>query len=347
MKIKTLIAKLASLKLTTFCLFFLGVLTFWGTIYQVNNGLYLAQEKFFNSYFVQAGVLFFPSAKLIMWILFLNLVSAFVVRFKVTPNKIGLLVLHGGLITLLISGFVTGFSKEYFLTVKEGEISNLLEDYYKWNLVISSSDGSCPKVTHDLLSLKNQSQIQFECLEKPLKISKVFKNAQLFDTPFAGLILKQMPLEKDYEKNIPGLILELEGQEILLEGSSQQFQSLPASNLNLALVRKSETLPFSIELVDISRELHPGTEIAKSYSSKIKVKSDITRDFEISMNKPFRSGLYTVYQASYGINEDGEEFSVFAVVRNLNYYLPYIGSLLASLGLWINFVGAFFRRRIK
>ena len=354
MNLKTIRAKiakhnvlgfLASLKLTTFCLFFLGVLTFWGTIYQVNNGLYLAQERFFNSSFIPVGFLYLPSAKLIMCVLFVNLVSALVMRFNFTPKNLGLLVLHFGLIILLISGFVTGFSKEYFLTVKEGEISNLAEDYYKWNLIISSSNS---KKIIPLSKLKNQSEIQLDSPQKIIRINKVFKNAQLFDTPFAGRILKEMPLEKDYEKNIPGLIMQFDNQEITLEGLNQQIETLPEDNsVSFLLSRKSENLPFSLELVDVSRELHPGTEIAKSYSSKVKLRSDIVRDFEISMNKPLRTGLYTVYQASYGINEDGEEFSVFAVVRNLNYYLPYIGSLLASLGLWINFIGMFLKRRIK
>lgn len=330
----------ASLQLTTVCLFLLGVLTLWGTIDQVNNGLYLAQQKFFNSFFIPVGPVFLPSAKSIMWILSVNLIFAFLFRFNYCRKNLGLIVLHSGLLVLLISGFVTSFSQEYFLNIKEGEINNLLEDYYDWELVIADGKSPDNKTIISLDNLRDNTSLYQSASGLDIKLNKYFKNAQLFDTPFAGLILKEMPLEKDYEKNIPGLILSIKNKEIKLEGLSQKSATYQDQGFDLTLLlrRQSNRLPFSLELIDVSRELHPGTEIAKSYSSKVRLHDHLKRELEISMNKPLRSGLYTIYQASYGINEDGEEFSVFAVVRNLNYFLPYVGSLLAALGLWIHFI---------
>ena len=41
---------LSSSRITVVCLFLLFILTFWGTIAQVQQGLYAAQDRFFNSY---------------------------------------------------------------------------------------------------------------------------------------------------------------------------------------------------------------------------------------------------------------------------------------------------------
>ena len=51
---------LSSPRITVVCLFLLFILTFWGTIAQVQQGLYLAQERyFFNSFFFSAGYRFY------------------------------------------------------------------------------------------------------------------------------------------------------------------------------------------------------------------------------------------------------------------------------------------------
>ena len=45
----------ASIRLTVYCLLWLSVLTFWGTVYQKFHGLYMAQEVFFGSWFDVEG----------------------------------------------------------------------------------------------------------------------------------------------------------------------------------------------------------------------------------------------------------------------------------------------------
>ena len=55
---------LSSVRITVVCIFLLFVLTFWGTVAQVQQGLYIAQERFFNSFFFLAGGFFpFPGCR--------------------------------------------------------------------------------------------------------------------------------------------------------------------------------------------------------------------------------------------------------------------------------------------
>jgi hypothetical protein len=46
---KKIIQLFSSVKIAVVCLLLLFVLTFWGTVAQVQQGLYVAQERFFHS----------------------------------------------------------------------------------------------------------------------------------------------------------------------------------------------------------------------------------------------------------------------------------------------------------
>ena len=117
-------------------------------------------------------------------------------------------------------------------------------------------------------------------------------------------------------------------------------------NYQLSLERLSSELPVIIRLDDVKRDLHPNTQVAKAYASTISVLEEGSNKFrkvEISMNKPFRYKDYTFYQASYGIDTDGVEFSSLAVVKNAGRLVPYIASFLTVLGLAIHFIMHFLK----
>jgi hypothetical protein len=326
----TVISWLSSPKIAVICFVALGILIVAGTIYQSEYGLYQAQEKFFNSWISFIGPIPVPSAKSIMWLLFINLSFALIFRFNYSWKNLGLIISHLGIIFLLVSGFLTdSFSQESFLKLQEGESSNISEDYYQWQIKVrSNTDNSIKTFNLDKLEPGDN-------LTENIRIEKIYKNAKLFETPFAGTILKELETSKEYEANIPALILE-GNIEKYLEAETRNF--IQNDEYSIILQRKKYQLPFSIKLIDVSRDLHPGTEIAKSYKSHISVTdSGLTRELNISMNKPFRTGAYTAFQAGYGIDQDSNEFTVLAIVENSSYSLAYWATLIASLGLFINF----------
>ncbi|MDO8580379.1 MAG: hypothetical protein Q7S13_02755, partial [Candidatus Omnitrophota bacterium] len=113
----------ASIKLTVGCLFLLYILTFWGTIAQIQNGLYQTQHQFFYSFFFLVfGFIPFPGAQLVMWVLFVNLICVALTRFiYYSWRQIGILMIHSGLLLFLISGYVTlRGSQESVLNLQEG-----------------------------------------------------------------------------------------------------------------------------------------------------------------------------------------------------------------------------------
>src|SRR5271169_6617237 len=104
-----MIKLLSSSRITVICLFLLFILTFWGTIAQVQQGLYAAQDRFFNSFFFMAvGTIPFPGAQLVLWVLFINLICSCIINFKkyLQWSHAGLITVHLGLLLYFIAAFM-------------------------------------------------------------------------------------------------------------------------------------------------------------------------------------------------------------------------------------------------
>ena len=102
---------LASFGLAGGLLFSLLLLTLMGTLAQVEDGLWLAQKKFFESVVLWreiGGVELpvFPGGLICMGLLALNLFLGGLLRIRWTKRTAGVLVAHVGIITLLLAGLV-------------------------------------------------------------------------------------------------------------------------------------------------------------------------------------------------------------------------------------------------
>ena len=103
-----------SLRLTVVCLGLAVLLVFFGTLAQVDDGLYMAQAKWFRSFIVWWGprgagwrIPVFPGGYLIGGVLLVNLIAAHIKRFQFTRKKFGIHLLHAGIILLLLGQLAT------------------------------------------------------------------------------------------------------------------------------------------------------------------------------------------------------------------------------------------------
>src|SRR5258706_5815181 len=103
-----------SLRLTVVLLALGLVLVFWGTIAQVHLGLYKAQNEFFRSFFIfwqPAGsswrIPVFPGGYFIGGLLLINLFSAHLRYYKPGARKIGIAMIHLGVVLLLLGQLLT------------------------------------------------------------------------------------------------------------------------------------------------------------------------------------------------------------------------------------------------
>lgn len=369
----SVIERLASVKIMVVCLAWLFILTFWGTVAQVNQGLYLAQNKFFYSwFFLTLGFIPLPGAQLTLWIMFINLVCSAIVHFQYKWSQSGILIIHLGLLSYLAAAFVVFHSTvESNLTLMEGEGSNVSSSYHDWELSVwpqSQKNNTRDVTAYDAEKFKPDLKLDFKELGFSVLIKKYFSNAQGYGTPAedqkenfvnaSGIKhLTAIAADKEPEKNLPGGIFEIQtndGQNIslLLYGGEIQPAQIKADDklFNFALRRKCYELPFTLTLKDFIMEKHPGTEVARSYESKVEVEHNgLSRDVRIYMNNPLRYKNFTLYQASYSIDELGREHSTLAVVKNAGRFLPYIASLITFAGLVVHFLimGVFKKIKVR
>ena len=358
LKKNKIIKALSSVKIAVVCLGLLFILTLWGTIDQVNHGLYLSQERFFNSLvFTFWGFLPFPGARLVLWVLFINLVCVSLVRLVYKWSKAGIIIIHCGLLLFFVAAFVTFHCvEETNITLMEGEGSNVSSAYHNWELSLWTQQGDQKEViAFDADHLRKGQELNFEKHGFKAVVHSYCRNCEAYgnsDGRLDGAILnlsgiqslKPISLNKEPQKNIPGITFALQGADqgdlnILLFGGEAKPLSIIREDKTyyIKLRLKRSPLPFVLRLKDFMMDKHPNTEIARSYKSLVEVKSGgVSRDVLISMNKPMRYKNYTLYQASYAIDQFGRELSTLAVVKNSGRILPYIATFTTVAGLLVH-----------
>src|SRR5216117_65624 len=105
---------LTSLRLTVVLLCAGLLLVFVGTLAQVHEGLYQAQTRYFRSWFVWHPTIgdyqwpiLLPGGYLLGTLLIVNLLAAHATRFKFTKKKIGIILVHAGVVCLLVGQLLT------------------------------------------------------------------------------------------------------------------------------------------------------------------------------------------------------------------------------------------------
>lgn len=155
---------IASLRVTVVLFVLSFILIFFGTLAQIDSGIWTVVNEYFRSgmvwipfqLLVKFGQIFFgvptswyvsgsfpyPGGWLLGGALLLNLLAAHAVRFKLSWKRSGILVLHGGLVVMMLGELVTGlYAVEGSMTIEENGSSNFVEVRNKTELaVIDPSD---------------------------------------------------------------------------------------------------------------------------------------------------------------------------------------------------------------
>jgi len=364
------IAVLSSLATSVTLLVLLALLTWLGTLEQVEHGLFEVQKKYFESFFLLHDFgpfsLPLPGANLVMCVLFLNIIVGGIVRMRLRPGTYGVLVVHCGIVLMLVAGFVKAyFSQDGHVTLFEGQRSAYYDSYYRWELVIVEPLGGGR--ANEYVAKQEQFTdatgalpAHITCAALPFAIevrhfmpnSRPMPKGPMFDVDVPvvdGVFLKSMPLQKEAEQNIAGLYVSALGthdgtrQDGILWGaqSAPLTVSFGGKDYTLDLRHERYPMPFTIALEDFTKVDHPGTGMPKSFSSDVKViENGSERALKISMNEPLRSEGLVVYQASWGPStaKPGDPlFSTFAVVRNPADQYPLYSCIVIAIGLVLHF----------
>ena len=358
---------LASYKLSCLLFLLLLLLTYLGTMNQVENGLYQSQHKYFESVFLVHWAfglvpIPLPGGYLVMILTFINLLWGAVVRFRWAWSKVGVLVGHVGILILLAGSFVSyAFSESGHMALYENESSDEFESSYEWEIGVGEAAAGGPVTEYiihqsdfDRLSDGRARTFKFSGLPFDLKIGDFMPNAApgagAGSDPHAAGKLSAAPPSREQEQNLAGATATLVEQQ---SGAAHEAQLWAGNNApatveaagkkwNLALRKHRWKLPFTLRLDRFKHELHPRTNMAREYSSFVtKIEDGASRAIRITMNEPLRHKGYTFYQSSWGPQNGGNKgpfYSVFAVVRNPADQVPLYACIITTAGLVLHFM---------
>lgn len=363
------------------------MMVFFGTLAQVEFGVYEVQRRYFESFFVAwayprqwflGDVLYWlmlpmPGGYLLAGLLLINLVCAHFRYFVAKWSKVGIVLIHVGVMLLIVSGVATSFFQEesQMELIKDEEkrySQSMRENEFVLIDVTDVAKGGEPKVYKALeKALKGKKRVRLEGTPFSLKVEKFYPNADLglrslnpevkeksLATHGAGVKMdivvfpKPVTYREDEVNGATAYVTvrdEDEGEvigtwlvsTIIDEKFPPQKLSHEGRDYEIALRFKRTEFPFSLKLLEFKHDKYPGTEIARNFSSLVAIEEvgKAERPVLIYMNNPLRYGGYTFYQASYREENGG---SVLQVVKNPAWMLPYGAVWLIGLGLLVHFM---------
>lgn len=377
--LKNLFKLFSSLKLTVACLSLGCVLVFWGTLAQVHLGLYKAQNEFFRSFLVYwpldgsaPHIPVFPGGYLIGTVLLINLLGAHLRYYQPGKRKIGIVLIHFGVVLLLVGQMLTDFlSRESALHFRIGEAKNYSEADRAYELaVIDTTDKDSDKVVAIPCSLLvRRGSVSDPDMPFTVRANTFYANSELSETNApgfeqiktttgvgAGLWWREAPRVTAMDSvDQPSGIVEIFTPQgslgtFLVSAMLAQPQQFTFNNRSYELLLRPERfyMPFSLRLLEFHHDKYPGTDIPKNFSSRVRLQNlDNREDREvlIYMNNPLRYEGETFYQASYDPDDGG---SILQVVHNPSWLTPYFSCVLVAIGLMWQFLShliPFLKRR--
>lgn len=329
----------SSLKLTVWLLA-LGILVvFFGTLAQTEDGLYVAQEKYFRSLFavwsphdpaLQWLKIPLPGGYLLGTLLLANLIVAHFMRFKMSWKKSGIFLTHLGVILLLIGQLTTDmFAIESRMSFAEGEWRNYTEDFHKTELAFLTDAAEANMddvvaIPESLLS--TGAEVRHGKLPFTIRVKQYAENANVrrhapmvdTNTPVAAsqgsgarMVMEPLaPTRAMDTRNFPAVITEL----IDASGRPLGTWLFSMELFDQEIVHEGKTYRvglrplryyhhFSLKLLKTTHEVYPGTDTPRNFQSRVLLenpRNDERREVDIYMNNPLRYAGLTFFQHQMG-----------------------------------------------
>jgi len=379
MLLDRLVKFFTSLRLTVVLLILSLLLVFVGTLGEVHLGLYKAQTEFFRSFFIywqppdtHWQIPVFPGGNFLGAALLLNLISAHISRFKLTRNKIGLWIIHAGLILLIVGQLATDmFAVESQMHLRQGQMKNYSESERADELAVTDvTDKKLETVVAiPQRLLAEKGDIRNDQLPFIIRVKEFYPNSMLTTNAASGfapvnadngagpgLWWKSVPRETAMDRrDTPSALVQIVAQNgtvgtWLVSDWLEQPQTFAVGGRTFQLQLRPERfyLPFSLRLLQFHHDVYEGTDIPKNFSSQLLLNRPDTgerRNVLIYMNNPLRYDGRTFYQASFDTDNEG---TILQVVKNPGWLTPYLACGLIGTGMVVQFMShlvPFLRRR--
>jgi hypothetical protein len=134
----------------------------------------------------------------------------------------------------------------------------------------------------------------------------------------------------------------LDASLALYEGQTSRWLEAPSAGQEAQAV----ALPFEVTLLDFRSDKYPGSQMAATYESLVRVEDAESGPFEhrISMNRPLHHRGYVFFQASFV--EGRPMMSILSVAQAPGLPVVYLGTALLCAGVgWMFYVNPALARR--
>jgi hypothetical protein len=374
--LRKLVNVVTSLKLTIVCLAAAIVLIFAGTIAQVHLGIWEAQQRYFQSFFVWwpaegngFRIPIFPGGHLIGAVLLVNLIAAHAKRFQWGWRKLGIHLTHAGLIIMLAGGLFTDlFAIESHMRLTQGDTKDYSEDARRMELaVIDTSNPEFDQVTAIPEAVLRQSRtIEHKSLPFRMVVRHYYQNSRLHmvnesgvtlkpianQGPGAQVVVESVPratgvndrdlvsaaLEIIPAKSADGSAPRSLGTWLVSDalGAPQTF-SCDGRTWQLTMRPARYYKPYSVTLQKFTHERYVGTEIPKNFASTVTL---IDPERSVSRNVLIYMNHPLRYRGETyyqaGFEKD-DRTSILQVVRNPSFIAPYVACIVVAAGLLVQF----------
>ncbi len=343
---------LSGFGLATILLLLLGLLTWFATLEQVENGLYLTLRKYFDwrSFYLIPELkgkmvpLVLPGGYWVGVLLLVNLTLGGVIRIRKGWKHAGNLISHLGIIFMLVAGGVAHhFSERGNIAIHEGETRDAAESFTEYAVEVAEIKDKEPAEIHVIRGqhiddLGNGGSRIFRLPKLPfdLEIADYYSNAvpvsiherapaagtSYPDPPPDGYYLLKQPDDPVAERNTAACyarVLHRDGAKsppFILAGACFHPFTLKVDDrvFTFDMRKRIWPMPFAIRLDEFTAEFHPGTMKPKRFVSKItRIEDDREAKVTIQMNEPMRYEGLTYFQASYGTPPAGSGQKMYSV----------------------------------
>ncbi|MGK0188232.1 MAG: hypothetical protein ACI9R3_004024 [Verrucomicrobiales bacterium] len=360
----------SSFALATVVLFFLFIITWVGTLEQVEDGLHIAVKEYFESfyavYWLKGAVpIPLPGGITLLALLFLNITCGGIIRIRKKPQTIGILIAHLSIAFLIIAGAVSYlFKKDGNMALWPGDSSNLFQSFHDWVVEVKELD-----TKDDVWVIRDgefkdlegsNSRIFFkDGLPFELRFYGYVRNSELGvasggssggQPVVDGFYLKKQPDATENEMNVGGVLCEVVGkggetlgESVITFHPSGKVFTFEADGRKFAVEMNRERweVPFTVTLDKFVHEVYPKTNKPRVFRSEItRGENGVDEVVKISMNEPMRYKGYTFFQASWGPQGAGPnepKFSQFEVAKNPSDHWPLWSCIAAFIGLALHF----------
>ena len=319
-----------------------------------------------------------PGGYLLGPLLVANLITSHIRYWRPRWSILGISFIHIGIIMLLVGQLMTNlFQEEDYMWLDEGAKANYVESFREDEFYIAKlgEGGALGIYTLPYHDLKEGSTLDLPAFPFEVKLHHVFGNAEIAQGTDGGRqkfgvnkgigvqfdlgIREVNSFHSDEQRDMRTAVV-----EVLNNGSSlgtwfvsnvfeerfpQQEFVVDGQRYAVGMRYKRTYLPYTITLLEFNHDRYPGTNIPSNFSSRVLVEHserDESKEVMIFMNNPLRYEGKTFYQASFAKQDTA---SMFQVVENPSWLVPYIACILVSIGLLYQFTVAGYRMagRIK